>query len=52
MKHFLKVTGGSGNNELDGIEKKRGLGREKGKDGPGPVIVSDTLCPAVHILGT
>ncbi len=22
------------------------------KDGPGPVIVSDTLCPAVHILGT
>ena len=25
--------------------------REK-KDGPGPVMVSDTLCPAVHILGT
>ena len=22
------------------------------KDGPGPVMVSDTLCPAVHILGT
>ena len=22
------------------------------KDGPGPVMVSETLCPAVHILGT
>ena len=22
------------------------------KDGPGPVMVSDTLCPAIHILGT
>ena len=22
------------------------------KDGPGPVMVSNTLCPAVHILGT
>ena len=22
------------------------------KDGPGPVMVSDTLCPAAHILGT
>ncbi len=22
------------------------------KDGPGPVMVSSTLCPAVHILGT
>ena len=22
------------------------------KDGPGPVMVSDSLCPAVHILGT
>ena len=22
------------------------------KDGPGPLMVSDTLCPAVHILGT
>ena len=22
------------------------------KDGPGPVMVSDTFCPAVHILGT
>ena len=22
------------------------------KDGPGPVMVSDTLCPAVLILGT
>ena len=26
--------------------------RGKEKDGPGPVMVSDTLCPAVHILGT
>ena len=26
--------------------------RVEGKDGPGPVMVSDTLCPAVHILGT
>ena len=22
------------------------------KDGPGPIMVSDTLCPAVHIMGT
>ena len=22
------------------------------KDGPGPVMVSNTLCPAVHIVGT
>ena len=26
--------------------------RDVKKDGPGPVMVSDTLCPAVHILGT
>ena len=26
--------------------------KEVKKDGPGPVMVSDTLCPAVHILGT
>ena len=26
--------------------------KPKKKDGPGPVMVSDTLCPAVHILGT
>ena len=26
--------------------------QEEEKDGPGPVMVSDTLCPAVHILGT
>ena len=26
--------------------------KNKKKDGPGPVMVSDTLCPAVHILGT
>ena len=25
---------------------------EREKDGPGPVMISDTLCPAVHILGT
>ena len=25
---------------------------ERKKDGPGPLMVSDTLCPAVHILGT
>ena len=46
----------------DGYDSERGLagdarrGRKKegkeGKDGPGPVMVSDTLCPAVHILGT
>ena len=30
---------------------ERGMGKGK-KDGPGPVMVSDTLCPAVHILGT
>ena len=29
-------------NKRDGCEK----------DGPGPVMVSDNLCPAVHILGT
>ena len=34
-------------------EKERGIRRTgKKKDGPGPVMVSDTLCPAVHILGT
>ena len=27
-------------------------GIRKEKDGPGPVMVSDTICPAVHILGT
>ena len=31
-----------GNRGTDGEEK----------DGPGPVMVSDTFCPAVHILGT
>ena len=25
---------------------------ERKKDGPGPVMVSSTLCPAVHILGS
>ena len=27
-------------------------GKKKKKDSQGPVMVSDTLCPAVHILGT
>ena len=31
--------------------KKETAGKKE-KDGPGPVVVSDTLCPAVHILGT
>ena len=31
------------------IEKKK---KEYKKDGPGPVMVSSTLCPAVHILGS
>ena len=29
--------------------KNREIRREKGKDGPRPVMVRDTLCPAVHI---
>ena len=35
-------------------EEEKEKEKEKGivKDGPGPVMVSDTLCPAVHILGT
>ena len=33
-------------------EGGRKQGREGRKDDPGPVMVSDTLCPAVHILGT
>ena len=37
-------------------ERERDRAREserkkERKDGPGPVMVSDTLCPAVHILG-
>ena len=36
--------------------KKRRVGKRMDiymtKNGPGPVMVSDTLCPAVHILGT
>ena len=27
-------------------------GAQQGKDSSGPVMVSDTLCPAIHILGT
>ena len=30
--------------------KKRRKGKKGKKDGPGPVMVSDTLCPAVHIF--
>ena len=37
--------------ESDG-EIQKETHREAEKDGPGPVMVSDTLCPAVHILGT
>ena len=29
---------------------RRNEEREREKDGPGPVMVSDTLCPAVHIV--
>ena len=36
--------GGRSNEEEEGSRRKT--------DGPGPVMVSDTLCPAVHILGT
>ena len=44
--------------EAKNRKRKRGKGKgkigkeEQGKDGPGPVMVSDTLCPALHILGT
>ena len=32
---------------------KRGRGnRGRKKNGPRPIMVSDTLCPALHILGT
>ena len=44
---FVRVLEGGGGE----MGKKVRL-REKEKDGPGPVMVSDTLCPAVHILGT
>ena len=39
--------------EEGGTRRKEGRGRrdEEKKVGPGPVMVSDTLCPAVHILG-
>ena len=33
-------------------EMKRGKKTTKKKDGLGPVMVSDTLCPAVQIVGT
>ena len=31
---------------------KETMAKEEKKDGSGPVMVSDTLCPAVDILGT
>ena len=43
---------GKGESRLDMDEEKCEDGEEISKDGPGPVMVSDTLCPAVHILGT
>ena len=43
----LAGTGGTTGSE--GAER---VCLEELKDGPGPVMVSDTLCPAVHILGT
>ena len=42
----LDMTYRGGGLEGQGKEGKRR------KDDPGPVMVSDTLCPAVHILGT
>ena len=33
-------------------EKEKKMTKEKKKDGPGPVMVRDTLCPVVHILAT
>ena len=46
--------GGRRDEEEGGMRRKEGRGgrRDEEKDGPGPVMVSDTLCPAVHILGT
>ena len=32
--------------------RKKLQGKKRKKDGPWPVRVSDSLCPAVHILGT
>ena len=34
------------------VENKEWDEERDKKDGPGPVMVSDTLCPAIHILGT
>ena len=39
------------NDERKEAEDRYEKGKKK-KYGPGPVMVSDTLCPAVHILGT
>ena len=38
--------------EREGGGKSDIVTLRKGKDGPGPAMVSDPLCPAVHILGT
>ena len=35
-----------------GRDGSEGTRSECKKDSPGPVMVSDTLCPAVHMLGT
>ena len=44
--------GKEGKEEVDVEEEMGGRKVKGGKDGPGPVIVSDILCPAIHILGT
>ena len=38
--------------EKDSRRAENIKGKKEKKDGPGLVMVSDTLCPAVHILGT
>ena len=49
----VKEDGGDGEKKEVGKEGWLREGGRRGiKDGPGPVMVSDTLCPAVHILGT
>ena len=47
------MRGGKRREERDERRVEEGRKRtEEKKDGPGPVMVSDTLCPSVHILGT
>ena len=43
---------GSGKHEMNGSGSESGSSKKILKDGPGPVMVSGNLCPAVHILGT